>query len=278
MIDWLHSHLPHFLRPASKHAARPHRWPYRWANRWVGLIAIMALSAGFATAAELEPHRAFYDVRIKVFKGSMVTELQAADGAAYTGTSEITPRGFARLASKGTIENQSLFRLTDSGVQPLAFQGSDTISKRKKHANLNFDWDSLRLTGTASQKKSGKRIETAVDAPMENGLHDAISLQYALMHDLQQDDLKDRYTLADGDQLKTINITRLETTSLRVPYGEFNVVPVQHQVEGSSRVTTFWFARELNFLPVKIEQHRKGKRLMKAELGDYQLAGDVLGE
>lgn len=235
------------------------------------LIAVLALTAGIAvSAAEFEPHRAYYDVRIKVFRGSMVTQLQS-DQSGYTGTSQISPRGFARLASNGTIENRSLFRLTANGVQPLAFEGSDTISKRKKQATLNFDWDSLRVTGTASQKKSGKRIETLVDAPVEDDMHDAISLQYALMHDLQNDGLKSQYVLADGDELKIINITQLESTTLRVPYGEFEVVPVQHQVESSSRVTTFWFAKALNYLPVKIEQRRKGKRLMKAELGDYQL-------
>lgn len=251
--------------------------PYSRLNRWLAtwLLAAAALATGWSAAAdtELEPHSAYYDVRINVLRGEMVTRLQA-DPDGFTGTSEISPRGFARLATNGTIENRSQFRLTDSGVQPLAFTGKDTISKRKKQADLNFDWDLQRVTGTASQKKSGKRIETSVDAPVEEDLHDAISLQYALMHDLQNGTLKTRYTLADGDELKKINITQLETTTLRVPYGEFEVIPVQHQVETSSRVTTFWFARELNYLPIKIEQRRKGKRLMKAELGKYQLSAD----
>lgn len=235
----------------------------------VAALTFSAAAAATATAAELKPHTAYYDVKIKVLRGLMVTELQS-DANGYVGTSAISPRGLARLATNGTIENRSVFRLTDQGVQPLAFEGKDTISKRKKQATLDFDWDALRVTGLASEKKSGERVETEFDETLENGMHDAVSLQYALMHDLENDDLRNQYLLADGDELKTINITRLDTTTLRVPYGEFEVVPVQHQADSSSRVTTFWFAKALNYLPVKIEQHRKGKRLMKAELGDYR--------
>ncbi len=90
------------------------------------------------------------------------------------------------------------------------------------------------------------------------------------MHDLQNETLKEQYILIDGGERKVINIRRLENMRLRVPYGEFDVVPVEHQVESSSRVTTFWLAKELGYLPVKIEQRRKGKRLMMAELGDYR--------
>ncbi len=141
------------------------------------LLPLFALTAGLtvsaASAADFEPHSAQYDVRIKIFKGAMVTELQQGENG-FTGTSHISPRGFARLASKGTIENRSEFRLTDAGVQPVAFDGEDSISKRKKKASLNFDWEGRRVTGLASQKRSGKRIETQVDAAVEDGMHDAV--------------------------------------------------------------------------------------------------------
>ena len=42
---------------------------------------------------------------------------------------------------------------------------------------------------------------------------------------------------------------------IRVPAGEFTAVGVQHQAEGSSRVTTLWCVEELDFLPVLPRQH-----------------------
>ncbi|MEM7081483.1 MAG: DUF3108 domain-containing protein [Pseudomonadota bacterium] len=239
-------------------------------TRFLVVSAAAVVAAVPSVHADFQAHSAYYDVRINVLKGAMTTELRK-DEAGYRGTSRIKPRGLARFATRGEIVNQSIFQLSDQGVQPLAFTGSDMISKRKKQASLNFDWDALRVTGQAAQKKSGKRIETVIDTEAETDMHDAISLQYALMHDLHNDALKAHYTLLDGSDIKRINITRLEPAALRVPYGEFDVVPVQHQVEGSSRITTFWLAEELGYLPIKIEQTRKGKRLMRAELGNYEL-------
>jgi hypothetical protein len=37
----------------------------------------------------------------------------------------------------------------------------------------------------------------------------------------------------------------------------------------STRVSTLWFAEELGYLPVLIEQHRKGKRRVRAVLTHY---------
>jgi hypothetical protein len=39
---------------------------------------------------------------------------------------------------------------------------------------------------------------------------------------------------------------------------------------GSSRVTTLWCVPELEYLPVIIEQHRKGKLNLRAVLASYE--------
>jgi hypothetical protein len=51
--------------------------------------------------------------------------------------------------------------------------------------------------------------------------------------------------------------------------GTYEVVGIQHQKEGSSRVTTLWCAPELGYLPIVIEQHRKKKRNFRATLTKY---------
>ena len=59
---------------------------------------------------------------------------------------------------------------------------------------------------------------------------------------------------------------------MKVPYGRFEATGIQHQAEGSSRITTLWVVEELGYLPVIIEQHRKGKLQVRAVLTDYQPA------
>ena len=60
-----------------------------------------------------------------------------------------------------------------------------------------------------------------------------------------------------------------------VASGEFDVIGIQHQAEGSKRQTTLWCAKKLDYLPVVIEQHRKGKLRVRATLRRYTPKPDL---
>ena len=65
-------------------------------------------------------------------------------------------------------------------------------------------------------------------------------------------------------EVRDVGTKRVETKA-----GQYDVVGIQHQKQGSKRVTTLWCARELGYLPVIIEQHRKGKLNFRATLTEY---------
>jgi hypothetical protein len=71
------------------------------------------------------------------------------------------------------------------------------------------------------------------------------------------------------DKQKVLNIRTIESKLVKVPAGTFTAIGVQHQAENSSRVTTLWCVEELGYLPVVIEQHRKGKLRVRAVLRKY---------
>ncbi len=97
-----------------------------------------------------------------------------------------------------------------------------------------------------------------------------MSLQYGLMYDMLNGGEKDKYLLQDADELKALSISNVGTKMLKVPYGKFEAIGIRHQREGSSRMTTLWVVEELGYLPVVIEQHRKGKLRLRAVLEKYQ--------
>ena len=74
------------------------------------------------------------------------------------------------------------------------------------------------------------------------------------------------------DRLRPVNVRTIGKRRVDVPAGEFDDIGIQHQAEGSKRVTTLWCARELDYLPVIIEQHRKGKLKVRATLTEYRPA------
>ena len=232
-------------------------------RRW--LAAILLVSAACATSpvlsdVQLTPHSAEYKVRINVVSGQLNTTLEStADG--YIATHAIAPTGVARIFTRGSIEESSTFSSSDAGVIPMAYQSNDSLSRDKVRADVRFDWNDNVARGTVN----GEDFETTLQ-----GLsHDRISIQYQLMHDLLNDSPDKQYRLFEVDKQRALNIRRLGSREITVGAGTFTAVGVQHQTEKSSRVTTLWCVEALDYLPVIIEQHRKGKLRVQATLQSY---------
>ena len=69
--------------------------------------------------------------------------------------------------------------------------------------------------------------------------------------------------------MRIANVTNAGTRQVETKAGTFTAVGIRHQKEGSSRVTTMWCVEALGYLPVIIEQHRKGKLNFRATLVNY---------
>lgn len=224
------------------------------------LIVAAVLAAPAAFADSLTPHSAEYKVKISMLSGRLHTRLAATE-TGYEATHKIVPTGLARIVSSGSIEEVSGFDPTDSGVLPRHYRSSDTLTKDKTNADVAFDWSTGAIRGTVNDAEFESISETLA--------HDRVSIQYELMHDLMNGGARQTYLLFDIDEFKTLNVSVIGSREVKTPAGRFEAIGIQHQAEGSSRVTTLWCVEQLGFLPVMIEQHRKGKLRMRALLTDY---------
>lgn len=225
------------------------------------ILAMFALLLAVATAgaADLTPHRAEYKVKISVVSGQLNTELRAA-GSGFVATHAIKPVGVSRILTNGRMEVSSEFTADEDGVKPVSFHEVDTI-KDEPEVRLRFDWTANIASGTVG--------EDDVSFELEGISHDNVSIQYALMHDLLNGGAHDTYVLFDVDKMRVANVRNIGTKNIKTKAGNFEVVGIQHQKEGSSRVTTLWCAPALGYLPVVIEQHRKQKLNFRATLTEY---------
>lgn len=230
-------------------------------NQYLTILPLLVLSAAPLQAESLlTPHKATYKVKISVLGGQLDTELrQTATG--YSATHTIKPTGMSRMFSRGSIVETSQFDSASDGVRPREYVSNDTLSREKEDVTIHFDWD----TGEARGTVNGSEVISVID-----GLaHDRVSIQYEVMHDLISGDTSARYTMFEIDRLRPVNVQIIGEKTVKVPAGKFQVIGVQHQAEGSKRVTTLWCAEQLGYLPVVIEQHRKGKLKVRATLEDY---------
>ena len=227
-----------------------------------GLLALVLCLPGLGMAdTQLRPHTAEYKVRISVLGGQLKTELKQTDSG-YVATHVVRATGMSRMLSSGLIRDRSEFAAADNGVRPTRFMSSDTLSRNKINAAINFDWDNGEASGTVN----GEAITSAVD----DFAHDRISIQYELMLDLLNGEPSAQYMLYDVDEIKRINVRNIGSKKVKVPAGEFTAIGIQHQAENSKRITTMWCVAELDYLPVIIEQHRKGKLRLRATLKNYE--------
>ena len=224
------------------------------------LVALPALATDAAPVV-LTPHQATYKVKIKVLGGSLKTEVRQ-QGEVYSAESLLRASGFARMFVRGDVREQAEFRVDQGALRPLTYQSEDRISKKDKFLDFTYDWDE----GVVESTFNGEPFET----PLDELLHDRVTLQYALMLDLLKGHAVEEYSLLE-DELKILQVSNIGERDVKVPYGRFTAIGIQHRKKKSksNRVTTLWCAEELDYLPVIIEQHRDGKLAMRAVLTKY---------
>lgn len=238
-------------------------------TRTVALIAItMALSGPSFAGGSLIPHQAEYKVRISIISGKLSTELRQTENG-YVARHIIRPVGISRLLARGTMDVTSEFASGADGIVPISYNAIDTIRKDPE-IDLRFDWDAKVASGTVGGEQ--------ISLQLEGISHDSVSIQYALMHDLMNGGAKTHYELFDIDKIRVANITIVGTKNIKTKAGRYQAIGIQHQKEGSSRTTTLWCAQELGYLPVIIEQRRKGKLNFRATLVKYTPSGSASQE
>ena len=225
----------------------------------LALVLAAALTLPAAGASELKPHRAEYKVKISVVSGQLNTELKATD-TGYKATHVVKPTGLSRMITRGTMEVTSTFRADAHGVKAVTYHAMDTIGDDPE-THIAFDWNTNEASGTVGDED--------VLLQLDGIAHDSVSIQYALMHDLLNGGPDSTSVLFDVDKMRVADVRKVGTKQVKTKAGQYDVVGIQHQKQGSSRVSTLWCAPELGYLPVIIEQHRKGKLNFRATLTEY---------
>jgi len=226
------------------------------------MIAVAALYISQAAYAieSLTPYQAEYKVKILVLSGKLFAEVRETD-AGYMARSVVQPSGIAKLFVKGTIEESAWFGAGDVGVVPDKYKSSDQISSDPKEMDFEFDWDQSEVSGTINDENYIIALDGLV--------HDRVSIQYELMLDLLNKQPSTNYVLLNEDELRPIFVTNIGEKDIKVPYGKFKAVGIQHSNEEKTRITILWCVKELGYLPVLIEQYNDGKRRVRAELKHY---------
>lgn len=217
------------------------------------LIALFGWSQTLAQAVMPEPFTARYDVSYRgIGAGSLVFSLRRAEPPGhYIYETHARPSFLARMVVSAAARERSEMRIDAVGVHPLRWELDDGKSGEGDDGQLVFDWQA----GTVTGRVEGKDIELAT----EPGLQDRLSIQIAAMTALLRGSEPGTVPMIDDERIKHYSYTRKQTANLDTALGRVETVLYESTRSGSSRVSRFWFAPSLGYLPVRAEQVRKGK-------------------
>jgi len=203
--------------------------------------------------AALRPFKAEFVLDWKGIDAASATlELTRQAGNHYTYVSRNTARGLFRAVLPGELMQTSQLLVEAGQVKPLSYRGDDGTADTRRDVSLDFDWERLRVTGTAEQKP--------VDLAAQAGVQDIMSVQIALIVDLLAGRKPAMYTLVDTNRIKEYLYSGEGSARLDTTLGPLETQIWSSRRPGSDRVTRVWYAPSLGYVPVKAER-RRGEKL-----------------
>ncbi len=209
--------------------------------RWLAALGAI-LYASALTAAELTPFTASYAAdmkKIPVNGEAIHTLTQNTDG---TWNLSFTAGMFvARLSEESTLQ------LEADRVVPLSYKYERRGLGRSRETTQVFDWESKLVTGMYKGE--------IFTLPTEPGLLDKTTYQLALQQDLMDGRTEMSYRVVDGDDIDEYHFRVVGEDRVTTRAGQFAAVEVERIRDADSkRQTTLWFAKDWNYLLVRLSQ------------------------
>lgn len=238
------------------------------------LLAGIALGSALITAAAGTPHIPRYHATYAVDRsdlriGTAAFSLVRNQDGSYTYQSVTRPSGLLALFRSDVITETSRFAVVDGQLRSLYYSYRHTGSGRDQFETIVFEWNK----GIARSDRNGK----SRTLPVKPGTYDRFLAQLALSVDTKSGRLAPGYHVLDHGVIHAYRVGRLHDTTVETPAGRFRTVRIAQRGRTKQRVTRFWLAPKLDFLPVRMEQTEPGKATVRLILTKISFDGDQPG-
>jgi len=166
--------------------------------------------------------------------------------------SEAEPIGMASwFFGKHRIYEQAVLEQVDGHVIPLTYRYTHQGSDENRNEYYRYNW-----TGHVAQTNYRGTPRTF---KIPAGTLDNFSLQLALIQDAPNSRKTLTYPVISKGELKTYVFTSLGRETIETPLGEFDTIKLERRKEDEENTTyTTWYAAELHYLPVQVENREDG--------------------
>ena len=206
----------------------------------------LALFSLPALAAEPKPFSASYtaDWKQVPVSGSAERSLQKLDDGRW----QLVFKASMLVAG---LTEQSTFTVENDAFLPQSYKFERSGLGKSKDVEFDFDWTQKQVIG--SDRGDPVRF------PLNRGMQDKSTYQLALQHDVSAGEKSMSYQVVDGDEIETYDFRVLGEEVVRTAAGLIDAIKVERVRDPtqSSRKTILWFAKDWDYLLVRLHQVEK---------------------
>lgn len=210
------------------------------------LMLALALFSLPALAAEPKPFSASYtaDWKQVPVSGSAERSLQKLEDGRW----QLVFKASMLVAG---LTEQSTFTVENDAFLPQSYKFERSGLGKSKDIEFDFDWSQKQVIG--SDRGNPVRF------PLNRGMQDKSTYQLALQHDVAAGEKSMSYQVVDGDEIETYDFRVLGEEVVRTAAGLIDAIKVERVRDPtqSSRKTILWFAKDWNYLLVRLHQVEK---------------------
>lgn len=209
---------------------------------------------------EITPFEIEYEVGNNLISAGSATLSLSLQNDEWIYSLTTKPSGIFKLTGKGKIQEVSVINVTDEeSLQPSRYTyRQDEEAKRSVDAWFNWDDNELKY------KKRGEEVVEEIRDP----IMDRLSVTLAIMEQLREGFTRAEMQVFDNGRVKTVVFDNEGTETMSTKLGRVEVVRVRsyNKEPAPSRETITWFSPEFDYVPVRIEQHKRGKLVARLTL------------
>lgn len=207
------------------------------------LFAVALLTLPLAQAADLQPFSASYtaDWKQLPMSGTASRSLEKTSNGAW----KLSFKASMMIAS---LTEESTLTLDKDTLLPQSYHFKRGGLGKSKKADLDFDWNAKMVTGTDRGD--------AVKIPLNRGMVDKSTYQLALQHDVAAGKKTMSYQVVDDGEVDTYDFRVLGEEKVSTKAGLIDAIKVERVRDPtqSKRITVMWFAKNWDYLLVRLQQ------------------------
>ncbi len=213
------------------------------------LSCFTALNA--ATDERLRPFAAEFTVHGNILPlGRLTVSLELRPDGSYRYTAHSQPGMLAHLFSRNEVIEESQGSYLTGEITPHRYTYRDK-DQPSENSEVTFDWQTEQAATTSRGVTWSQPILTATQ--------DKLSQQLQVRIHLAQGKQRISYRVADGGKIKNYRFQVVGEETLASSGVEYRCLRVERSKGTGTSDYIIWFAKDLGYLPIKIERNQSGK-------------------